>query len=114
MLGRICQSRAFLQAQSEDQKHQIDALTAQLEHLTASKAHLESRCHLLEKVVKMREAPIDANPQARISSPIVATCSALSCYAQVSPSNSVLCTDCQAVVLPILPVLPVHRACGLL
>ncbi len=55
------------QAQSEDQKHQIEALTAQLEHLTASKAHLESRCHLLEKVVKMREeAPINANPQARI------------------------------------------------
>ncbi|CAL5220220.1 g2196 [Coccomyxa viridis] len=50
-------------AQSEEQKHQIDALTAQLEHLTASKAQLESRCHLLEKVVKMREEPINANPQ---------------------------------------------------
>ena len=57
---------APLQAQSEEQKHQIEALTAQLEHLTASKAQLESRCHLLEKVVRMREAPIDANPQARI------------------------------------------------
>ena len=54
-----------MQAQSEEQKHQIDALTAQLEHLTASKAQLESRCHLLEKVVKMREEPISANPQAR-------------------------------------------------
>ena len=51
------------QAQAEEQTHQIEALTAQLEHLTASKAQLESRCHLLEKVVKMREAPISANPQ---------------------------------------------------
>jgi hypothetical protein len=51
-------------AQSEEQKRQIEALTAQLEHLMASKAQLESRCHLLEKVVKMREGPIDANPQA--------------------------------------------------
>ena len=51
-------------AQAEEQKCQIEALTAQLEHLMASKVQLESRCHLLEKVVKMREAPIDANPQA--------------------------------------------------
>ena len=65
------------QAQSEEQKHQIEALTAQLEHLTASKAQLESRCPLLEKVVKMREAPIDANPQARLWS---STAVLLSCH----------------------------------
>jgi len=54
---------SYFQAQAEEQTHQIEALTAQLEHLMASKAQLESRCHLLEKVVKMREAPISANPQ---------------------------------------------------
>ena len=54
---------SYFQAQAEEQTHQIEALTAQLEHLMASKAQLESRCHLLEKVVKMREAPISANSQ---------------------------------------------------
>lgn len=62
-IGR--ESAAPLQAQSEEQKYQVEALTAQLEHLTASKAQLESRCHLLEKAIKMREPRIDANPQAR-------------------------------------------------
>ena len=54
-----------LQAQAEGQKYQIEALTAQLEHLMASKSQLESRCQLLEKVVKMREAPAPSNPQVR-------------------------------------------------
>ena len=52
-----------LQAQAEGQKYQIEALTAQLEHLMASKSQLESRCQLLEKVVKMREAPAPNSPQ---------------------------------------------------
>lgn len=51
------------QAQAEEQKTQIEALTAQLEHLTASKSQLESRCQLLEKVVRMREAPDPGNSQ---------------------------------------------------
>ena len=54
-----------LQAQAEGQKYQIEALTAQLEHLMASKSQLESRCQLLEKVVKMREAPAPSSPQVR-------------------------------------------------
>ncbi|CAK0782804.1 hypothetical protein CVIRNUC_005999 [Coccomyxa viridis] len=53
-------------AQAEGQKYQIEALTAQLEHLMASKSQLESRCQLLEKVVKMREAPAHSSPQASL------------------------------------------------
>ena len=52
-----------LQAQAEGQKYQIEALTAQLEHLMASKSQLESRCQLLEKVVKMREDPAPSSSQ---------------------------------------------------
>ena len=62
MQWRTC---CALQAQAEGQKYQIEALTAQLEHLTASKSQLESRCQLLEKVVKMREAPAPSSPQVR-------------------------------------------------
>ena len=63
-------SSCTLQAQAEGQKYQIEALTAQLEHLMASKSQLESRCQLLEKVVKMREDPAPSSSQVR--SPLAA------------------------------------------
>ena len=82
-----------LQAQAEGQKYQIEALTAQLEHLTASKSQLESRCQLLEKVVKMREDPALSSPQvrrARLPSPLRSEgCTSL--YSALTPQFMLCC-----------------------